>query len=55
MLIEKHEIKKEKYLISCMITSICHESRLNQAFQLNLMGIYFVRLLLYSHADSPNN
>lgn len=42
-------------LIKCMSTSFCHESRLHQAFQLNLMGIYFVRLLLYSHADSPNN
>jgi len=38
-----------------MSTSICHESRLNQAFRLNLMGIYFIVLLLYSYADSPNN
>ena len=55
MLIEKHRNKKEKCLVGCMITSFCRESRLNQAFQLNLTGIYFIRLLLYSHADSPNN
>ena len=55
MLSKKPRKKKEKCLIRCMSTSICHESRLNQAFRLNLMGIYFVVLLLYSYADSPNN
>jgi len=36
-------------------SSFCPESRLNQALQLNLMGIYFIILLLYSHAQYPNN
>jgi len=47
MLIKKHMNKKEKVLIECMITSFCLESRLNQAFQLNLvvMSLYLSLLI----------
>ncbi len=39
--------KKEKVLIRCMITGFYPESRLNQAFQLNLvvMSLYLSQLI----------